>query len=76
MFILVWLYLIVRETCSRENRDLLASGNAVHAINGRDASLDHLFWVNAALRVNGLTCHMTNKICHLTGIKWKLHSKT
>lgn len=40
---------------SRENGDLLSSSNAIHAINGRDASLDHLLRVDTALRIDGLT---------------------
>lgn len=48
-------YLVVRQPGSRENGDFLPSGDAVHAIDGRDASLDHLLRVNAALRVYGLS---------------------
>lgn len=40
---------------SRKNGDLLSSGNAVHAIDGGDASLDHLLRVDTALRIDGLT---------------------
>lgn len=47
-------YLIMRQPGSRENRDLLSSGDAVHAINSRDTSLDHLLRVDTALRVDGL----------------------
>lgn len=47
-------YLVVRQPSSREDGDLLPSGDAVHAIDGRDAGLDHLLRVNAALRVYGL----------------------
>lgn len=56
------LYLVVRETCSREDGDLLASGDAVHAVDGRDAGLDHLLGVNAALGVDGLTCRRGRKM--------------
>lgn len=52
------VYLIMWETCSRENGYLLPSGDAVHAIDGRNARLDHLLWVNATLRVYWLTCDM------------------
>lgn len=37
-----------------EDWDLLSTGDAVHAINGGDARLDHLLRVDTALRVNGL----------------------
>lgn len=42
------------ETCCGENGDFLPPGNAVHAIDGRDACLDHLFRIDTALRVDGL----------------------
>lgn len=54
----VCVHLIVWETCSREDRYFLASGDAVHAIDGRYASLDHLLWVDTTLRVYRLTCNM------------------
>jgi hypothetical protein len=38
--------LIVRKTGGRENRDLLASGNGVHGVNGRDTRRDHFLRVN------------------------------
>lgn len=47
-------HLIMWKTSSRKDGDLLSSGNAVHAIDGRDARLDHLFWIDTALRVDGL----------------------
>lgn len=46
------------EPCSRENGYFLPSGDAVHAINGRNSSLDHLLGVNTTLRVYWLTCDM------------------
>lgn len=46
--------LVVWKSGSREDGDLLASGNAVHAVDGGDAGLDHLLRVNTALRVDGL----------------------
>lgn len=52
--------LIVWETCSREDGYFLASGNAVHSINGRYSGLNHLLWVDATLRVDRLTCNMKN----------------
>lgn len=48
--------LIVWQPSSRKDGDLLSSCNAVHAINGRDARLDHLLGVDAALRIDWLTC--------------------
>lgn len=47
-------YLVMGQPSSRKNGDLLSSGNAVHAINGWDTSLDHLFRVDTALGVDGL----------------------
>ena len=47
-------YLVVWEASSREDGDLLASGDAVHAVDGRDASLDHLLRVDTTLRVDWL----------------------
>lgn len=48
-------HLIVGQSSSRENGNLLSSGNAVHAIDSGDAGLDHFLRVDAALRVNWLT---------------------
>lgn len=54
--LVVWgSHLIVGEPSSRKNGNLLSSGNAVHAINGGDAGLDHLLGVDTTLRVDGLT---------------------
>lgn len=39
---------VVRETSSREDRDLLSTGNRVHGVNGRDTSRDHFFGVDLA----------------------------
>lgn len=47
-------HLIVGETGSGEDGDLLAPGNAVHHVDGRDPSLDHLLGVDAAMGVDGL----------------------
>ena len=44
---------IVRESCGREQGDLLPSGNGVHGIDGGDAGLDHLLRVGALCRVDG-----------------------
>lgn len=52
------VYLIMWETCSGENGYFLPSGDAVHAIDGRYARLDHLLWVNTTLGVYRLTCDM------------------
>lgn len=48
-------HLVMGQPCSREDGDLLSSGDAVHAIDGRDSGLDHLLRVDAALRIYGLT---------------------
>lgn len=47
-------HLIVGETGSGEDGDLLAPGDAVHHVDGRDPSLDHLLGVDAAVGVDGL----------------------
>lgn len=53
-----WLYvvphLIVGEPSRREDGDLLATGDAVHDINGGDSCLDHLLGVDSVMRVDGL----------------------
>jgi hypothetical protein len=46
--------IVVRQTGGGEERDLLATGDGVHAVNGGDAGLDHLLGVRAHLRVDGL----------------------
>lgn len=51
-------HLIVGETSSREDGDLLAPGNAIHHINGGDPCLDHLLRVDAAVGVDGLAWGM------------------
>lgn len=48
----------MRKTSSRKNRDLLSSGDAVHAIDSRNARLDHLFWIDTTLRVDGLALRL------------------
>jgi len=47
--------LIVGQTSSGEERDLLATGNGVHDVDGRDTSLDHFLGVLTLEGVNGLT---------------------
>ena len=47
-------HLIVGQTSSRKDGDLLASGDAVHAVDGGDAGLDHLLRVDTALGVDWL----------------------
>lgn len=42
------------ETGCRENGDFLPPGDAVHAVDGGDAGLDHLLGVDTALWVDGL----------------------
>ena len=50
--------LIVRETGSGEERNLLATGNGVHHVNGRDTCLDHLLWVHSLIGVNRLALYL------------------
>lgn len=49
--------LIVGQTGRREERDLLAAGDGVHHIDGRDARLDHLLGVDSLIRVNRLALY-------------------
>mmetsp|Transcript_86354 Transcript_86354/g.171429 ORF Transcript_86354/g.171429 Transcript_86354/m.171429 type:complete len:388 (-) Transcript_86354:419-1582(-) len=44
---------IVGKTSSREERQFLTSDHGIHGINCTDASLDHLFGVNARLWIQG-----------------------
>jgi len=46
--------LVVRQAGRGEERDLLPTRDRVHAVDGRDARLDHLLGVGADLRVDGL----------------------
>ena len=48
---------IVRKTGSREERNLLTTGNRVHHINCGNTSLNHLLGVLTLEGVNGLTLH-------------------
>jgi hypothetical protein len=52
------------KTGSREQRDLLATSDRVHDVNGRDARLDHLLGVVAARRVDGLTLNVQVVLGH------------
>ena len=45
---------VVRQAGGGEEWDLLATGDGVHAVDRRDARLDHLLGVRAHLRVDGL----------------------
>lgn len=49
-------HLIVGQTSSREYGDFLPPGNAVHTIYCRNASLNHLFWIDSTLGIDWLTC--------------------
>jgi hypothetical protein len=48
-------HFVVRKTGGGENGNLLATGNGVHGVDGRDTSLDHFFGVDTRERVDGLT---------------------
>ena len=48
-------HLVVRQTSGGEDGDLLATGDRVHHIDGRDTRLDHLLRVDTRPRVDGLT---------------------
>ena len=49
--------LIVGETSSGEERDLLSSGDGVHDIDGRDTRLDHFLGVHSLIGVNRLALY-------------------
>ena len=44
--------LVVRQTCSREDRNLLATCDGVHGVNGGDTGRNHLLGVQARVRVD------------------------
>lgn len=46
--------LVVGQTGSGEERDLLATGNGGHGVDGGDARLDHLSGVGTLVRINRL----------------------
>ena len=46
---------VVRQTGGREDGDLLTTSDRIHAIDGRDARLDHFLRVHARPRVDRLT---------------------
>lgn len=52
-----WLssHLVVWQARSREDGDLLSPSDTVHAVNGRNARLNHLLGVDPTLRVDWLT---------------------
>jgi hypothetical protein len=43
----------MRQTSSREDGDLLTTGDGVHGINGGDTSLDHFFRIDTGEGVDG-----------------------
>ena len=45
----------MRETGSGKERDLLASGDGVHDVNGGDTRLDHLLGIGALAGIDGAT---------------------
>ena len=47
--------LVVRESVSREDGDLLTSGNGVHDVDGGDPGLDHLLRVDPRVGIDRLT---------------------
>lgn len=47
--------LVVRKTRSREDGDLLTTGNGVHGVDGGDTGGDHLLGVHTRVRVDGRT---------------------
>lgn len=54
------------QACSREYGNFLSSGNTVHAIYSRNASLNHLFRVDSTLGIDWLTYYFhkeTTLIC-------------
>jgi hypothetical protein len=57
----------VRQTSGREQRDLLATSDRVHDVNGRDARLDHLLGVVTARRVDGLALNIQVLLGHDSG---------
>lgn len=54
------IHLIVWQSSSWENRNLLTTSNGVHHINGRNTSLNHFLRVNTRPRVDGLSCTSSN----------------
>lgn len=47
--------LVVGQTSSRENGNLLPTSNGVHCVDGRDTSLDHFLGIDTRAGVDGLT---------------------
>ena len=45
--------LVVRETCCREDGDLLPTGDGIHGVDGGDTGGDHLFGIDAGVGVDG-----------------------
>ena len=54
---------VVGKTGGREERNLLATGDRVHDIDGGDTSLDHLLRVVSLEWINGLT--LQKHICYI-----------
>jgi hypothetical protein len=46
-------YFIMRQTSSREDGDLLTTGDRVHGINSGNTSLDHFFRIDSGEGVDG-----------------------
>lgn len=50
--------LVVRETSSGEERNLLTTSDGVHHIDGRNTSLNHFLRILSLIRVNGLALNV------------------
>ena len=65
--------LVVRQTGSREERNLLTSGNGGHGVDGRDASLDHFLGVDPLIRVDRLALHTKTSVSTQYAIRCKFN---
>mmetsp|Transcript_33858 Transcript_33858/g.95284 ORF Transcript_33858/g.95284 Transcript_33858/m.95284 type:complete len:225 (-) Transcript_33858:82-756(-) len=55
--------IVMRETSSRENRDLLPTRNRVHAINRRNTRLNHFRWIYSRVWVDRFSHNIQIILC-------------
>lgn len=59
---------VVRKTGCRENGNLLATGNGVHGVDGRDTGGDHLLGVDLVLRQHSILCMVSWRVLSYSGV--------
>lgn len=62
----------MRKAVCGENWNFLPSGNRVHNIDGGDASLYHLLWIDPRVGVDGLTLNSIQILLHMEQLSLRI----